>query len=126
MIRVEVRGSFENTDAFLNRMRTRQHFKVLEKYGPIGVALLRDATPKDRATTADSWYYEIDDRPRYFAIRWLNSHLDDDGKVPVAILIQYGHATGTGGLVEAQDFINPALRALFDQMANDMWREVTR
>lgn len=125
-ISVQVGGSFDNTMAFLQRMKNREQFKVLEKYGALGVATLRDATPVDDSDTANGWYYEIVDRPGYFAIHWLNSNLDDDGRVPVAILIQYGHATGTGGYVEGRDFINPAMQPIFDQMANDMWKEVTR
>jgi hypothetical protein len=107
-------------------MTRREQFKVLHKYGPIGVAALANHTPKDEAQTANSWYYEIVDKPGYFAIHWLNSNLEDPGRIPVAILIQYGHATGTGGLVQGVDYINPALRPIFDQMAADMWKEVTR
>lgn len=126
MIRVEVSGSFNKTTDFLNRMKRREQFKVLHKYGPMGVAALANATPTDRAETANAWYYQIVDKPGYFGIHWLNSHHDDDGKVPVAILLQYGHATGTGGHVEAQDYINPALKPIFDQMLADMWKEVTK
>src|SRR5436190_10195337 len=107
-------------------MRERAQFKVLHKYGPIGVAVLKEATPKDDGDTANAWYYEIVDKPGYFAIHWLNSNHDDDGKVPVAALIQYGHATRQGGYVQAQDYINPVLRPIFDQMVSDMWKEVTR
>jgi hypothetical protein len=126
MIRIEIKGSTKNTEAFLDRMKRRQQFKVLAKYGPIGVAALRAATPKDRSDTANAWYYEIVDKPGYFGIHWLNSHKDDDGRVPVAALIQYGHATRQGGYVQAQDYINPALKPIFDQIAADMWKEVTR
>lgn len=126
MLKVQVSGSFKNTTDFFNRMKNREQFKVLHKYGPIGVAALAGATPTDRAETANAWYYEIVDRPGYFGIHWLNSHHDDDGRAPVAVLLQYGHATGSGGIVQAQDYINPALRPIFDQMAADMWKEVTR
>jgi hypothetical protein len=125
-VSVQVRGSFRNTEAFLQRMRRREQFAVLHKYGAIGVTALRGATPVEHSTTANAWSYEIVDRPGYFAIHWLNSHLDDDGRAPVAILLQYGHATGTGGRVQGRDFINPALRPIFDQMASDMWKEVTK
>lgn len=126
MFRVTVRGSFNNTNAFLTRMKNREQFKVLYKYGPLGVQALMAATPVHRAETAHSWYYEIVDKPGYFAIHWLNSHIVEPGTIPVAILIQYGHATGSGGRVQAEDYINPALRPIFDQMAADMWKEVTR
>jgi hypothetical protein len=126
MIRVQTTGSFSKTIDFLNRMKRREQFKVLHKYGAIGVAALKGATPVDHGETANSWYYQIVDKPGYFAIHWLNSHHDDDGRIPVAILIQYGHATRQGGYVQGRDFINPAMRPIFDQMAADMWKEVTR
>lgn len=126
MFKVEVRGSFAKTNDFLNRMKNRDQFKVLHKYGPIGVAALSGATPVDQGETANSWYYEIVDKPGYFGIHWLNSHVVEPGTIPVAVLIQYGHATGNGGYVQAYDYINPALRPIFDQMAADMWKEVTR
>lgn len=124
MIKVHVSGSFNNMETFLRRMKSREQFKVLHKYGPIGVAALQGATPEDKAVTANSWTYEIVDRPGYFAIHWYNTHVEDG--VPIAVLIQYGHATGNGGIVQGLDYINPALRPIFDQIVADMWREVTR
>lgn len=125
-IKVETRGSFANSLAFLQRMRTREQFKVLYKYGAIGVAALKAATPVDSSETAEAWYYEIVDRPGYFAIHWYNSHVEDPGRISIAAILQYGHATRTGGWVEGRDYINPAMRPIFDQMISDMWREVTR
>lgn len=124
--RVQVRTRGKSTMDFLERMKRREHFKVLHKYGPIGVTALSQATPKDENKTANAWYYEIIDRPGYFAIHWLNSNVEEPGRIPVAVLIQYGHATGTGGIVEGVDYINPALRPIFQQMADDMWKEVTK
>lgn len=126
MIKVSTRGSFQNMESFAKRIRQRTYLTQLEKYGPIGVAALQQATPKDSSLTAQSWYYEIVDKPGYFAIHWLNSHVEDPGAIPVAVLLQYGHATGNGGYVQGVDYINPALRPIFDQIAADMWREVTR
>jgi hypothetical protein len=126
VIKVTTRGSFSKSQAFLQRMRTREQFKVLAKYGPIGVAALKSATPQESGETADAWYYEIVDRPGYYSIHWLNSHLEDPGQIPIAVLIQYGHATGNGGVVQGVDYINPALRPIFDQIVADMWREVTK
>lgn len=126
MFKLTTRGSFRNTQAFLGRMKSRQQFAVLHKYGPMGVAALAAATPAEEGQTAQSWYYEIIDKPGYFGIHWLNSNVEEPGRIPVAVLIQYGHATGTGGLVQGLDYINPALRPIFDQMATDMWREVTK
>ena len=126
MIRVTTRGSFRNAEAFLNRMKSRQELRQLEKYGPIGVAALKAATPVDSSLTAESWYYEIVDRPGYYAIHWLNSHVEDPGNIPIAVLLQYGHATRNGGFVEGRDYINPALAPIFEQIAADMWKEVTK
>lgn len=126
MIKLETRGSFSKTDAFLQRLKSRSYLKPLAKYGPMGVSALQAATPVDQAVTAASWHYEIVDRPGYFAIHWLNSHIVEPGNIPVAVLVQYGHATGNGGYVQGRDFINPALRPIFDQIAADMWKEVTK
>lgn len=125
-VKVIVSGSTAKVDDFFQRMTKRRQFEVLRKYGAIGVAALQSATPTDKAVTAQSWNYEISEKPGYFAIHWNNSHLDDAGRAPIAVLIQYGHATGTGGYVQGRDFINPALRPIFDQIAADMWKEVTR
>lgn len=126
MIRVVIGGSTARFENFLERMTDREQFKVLAKYGPQGVAALAEATPKDDGDTANGWYYEIVDRPGYFAIHWLNSAIVEPGAIPIAILIQYGHATRHGGYVQGTDYINPALRPIFEQMAADMWKEVTR
>lgn len=126
MISVKTSGSFNKTMAFLERVKTRQQFKVLEKYGPMGVEALKKATPVESAKTAEGWYYEIVDKPGYFSIHWLNNHVEQPGNIPVAVLIQYGHATGNGGYVQGVDYINPALKPIFDQIAQDMWKEVTK
>lgn len=126
MIRVTTRGSFRNAEAFLGRMKSRSYLTALAKYGPIGVAALKAATPVESSATAEGWYYEVVDRPGYFAIHWLNSHVEDPGQIPVAVLIQYGHGTRNGGYVLGQDYINPALAPIFDQIAADMWKEVTK
>lgn len=123
-IKVTTRGSFRNTEDFLKRMKQRQEFKVLYKYGAIGVAALRGATPVDSGLAASSWYYEIVDKPGYFAIHWYNG--DVENGFHVAAMLQYGHATRGGGWIEGRDFINPAMRPIFDQMVSDMWKEVTR
>lgn len=126
MITITTRGSFHKTEDFLNRMRLRREFADIAKYGEIGVAALNKATPFDTHETANSWYYEIVDKPGYFAIHWCNSKVEEPGTIPVAVLIQYGHATGNGGYVQGIDYINPALHPIFDQIAADMWKEVTR
>ena len=105
-------------------MKKREQFAILEKYGPIGVKALAAATPVDSSETANSWYYEIINRPGYFSIQWLNSNMEDG--ISIAAIIQYGHATRNGSWVEGRDYINPAMRPIFDQIANDMWKEVTK
>jgi hypothetical protein len=127
LIKVQVRGSYQKTEDFLTRMKKRTPFAGLgERYGPVGVQALALATPVDTGLTADSWYYEVVDKPGYFSIHWLNSHIEEPGTIPVAVLIQYGHATGNGGYVQGEDYINPAMRPIFDAIAADMWKEVTR
>lgn len=127
LIKVTTSGSFNHTLAFLQRMKSREYLRALgDKYGPAGVAALAGATPVDSGATAESWYYEVVDRPGYFAIHWLNSHVEDPGNIPVAVLIQYGHGTRNGGYVEGIDYINPAMAPIFDQIAADMWKEVTK
>lgn len=96
----------------------------LSKYGQIGVAALAAATPVESGETKESWYYEIVDRPGYFAIHWYNSNVQDG--IPISVLLQYGHATRSGSWVEGTDYINPAMRDIFTQIANDMWKEVTK
>jgi hypothetical protein len=125
-IGVQFRGSFQNFYDFANRVKARTYLTQLEKYGPIGVAALQAATPVESGETAQAWYYEIVNRPGYFSIHWLNSHIEEPGTIPIAVLLQYGHATGNGGYVQGQDYINPALRPIFDQIAADMWKEVTK
>lgn len=123
---VEVRGSYQKTEDFLNRMKKRTYLDALRGYGPIGVSALSAGTPVDTGKTAESWYYEIVDKPGYFSIHWLNSNVEEPGTIPVAILIQYGHGTRSGAYVTGTDYINPPMRAIFDQIAADMWREVTK
>jgi hypothetical protein len=126
LIKVRSRGSFNNVTKFLERMKRREELTQLEKFGPIGVAALQAATPVETGATAHSWTYEIINRPGYYSIQWINVNTEEPGHIPIAVLIQYGHATRTGGYVQGRDFINPALRPIFDQIAADMWKEVTR
>ena len=126
MIKLSTSGSLTQTTKFLRRMQQREYLKPLAKFGARGVEALRSATPEDSGATAEGWSYEIIERPGYFSIQWLNSHTEEPGHIPVAVLIQYGHGTRTGGYVQGRDFINPAIRPVFDQIAADMWREVTK
>lgn len=123
MIKVTTTGSFKKTERFLHRLQSHEHFKILERYGPIGVEALRHATPKDSGLADASWYYEVVDRPGYYSLIWANS--DVENGFHVAVALQYGHATRNGGYVVGRDYINPAMRPIFDRMAQDMWRAVT-
>ena len=123
MIEFRNKGNFDKTFAFLKRNR-KIHLSDLEKYGEQGVEALRKATPKDTGFTADSWYYEIAESDGRIAIQWLNRNVVD--YVNIAVILQYGHATGTGGYVQGTDYINPALRPIFDKIAKGAWEEVTK
>ena len=117
-------GSFRNTEAFLNRMSRNDIASVLNKYGAIGTAALRSATPVESGATAASWSHKVSKSGSGWELSWDNQN--GSGKTKVAILLQYGHGTGTGGYVAGRDYINPAIRPVFDQIATAVWREVTR
>lgn len=124
MISVSSTGSFKNIDSFLSRMARKEMFENLERFGRMGVDALANATPVDSGLTASSWRYEIIRKRGSYSIVWNNTNVVNG--IPVAILIQYGHGTGTGGWVEGRDFINPVIRPLFDQIANEVWEKVRR
>jgi len=107
-------------------MKKRAYFQVLEKYGQIGVQALKAATPEKSGATAESWSYEIIQKPGYYSIQWLNTHTEEPGHIPIAALIQYGHGTKQGAWIAGRDYINPAMRPIFDQIASALWKEVTR
>ena len=117
------RGNFNKLERFLNLMRKEQYLNVLSRYGQEGVDALAAATPKDSGETAASWTYEIQHTPTRTTISWVNTHVHDN--VNIAIILQYGHGTGTGGFVQGRDYINPALRPIFDKIAEEAWKEVT-
>jgi hypothetical protein len=125
IISIESKGSFKRTEKFLERMQKQEIFAALEKYGEMGVQALASATPSATGETANSWYYTVSKKSGSYSLIWHNRHVDEDG-VSVAVLIQYGHATGTGGYVQGRDFINPAIRPIFDQIAAEVWKAVTK
>lgn len=120
---VVVRGSFKKTESFLGRAKKRDFYKRLKAYAERGVKALSEATPIDSGLTAASWGYEITQTEDTITISWTNSNIAD-GWAPVALLIQYGHGTGTGGYVQGRDYINPAMRPIFDEIADAIWEEV--
>lgn len=123
MFEVTHSGSFKNTERFLNKMARRRQYSWLDSYGIRGVDALANATPKDTRETSKRWRYEVTQNHGEITISWYNDNVED-GK-PIAILIQYGHATGTGGYVQGRDYINPAMQPLFDQIAEEIWKRVT-
>jgi hypothetical protein len=126
MITFKHKGNFNNTEAFFKRDIVSNYTVLLEKYAKEGVKALADATPRDSGKTADSWSYSIKHYPdsRKVIITWLNDNISED--IPVAILIQYGHGTKDGGFVQGIDFINPTMRPIFNKIADEAWKEVTK
>lgn len=124
MITFRQKGDFSKLTKFLERAKETVKLGELDKYGREGVAALMSATPVESGTTANSWYYEIEHRNGSSVISFNNSNIQNG--VPIAVIIQYGHGTGTGGWVEGRDYINPAIQPIFDKIAENAWREVTK
>lgn len=122
MIRFGHRGNFKHTEQFFKQAQKISYMDILRKYGQAGVDALSSATPKETGVTAKSWSYEIVPSKRGYSIFWNNSNVQDG--VNIALILQYGHGTGTGGYVRGIDYVNPALRPIFTAMANDAWEEV--
>ena len=119
----KVSGSFDNSFRFLKAMREQKMFAQLNSLGQEGVAALMASTPRDSGSTAASWSYEIIDDGGQIRIVWSNSNVNNGFNVAVGL--QYGHGTGTGGYVVGRDYINPAMRPTFDKIVEQMWRVVT-
>lgn len=123
MISVTTSGSFDNTEKFLKRMNSAKMLSVLSQYGNDGVKALASATPIDTGLTASSWDFKVSQKNGIYTIAWINTNVKSG--IPVAILLQYGHGTGTGGYVQGRDYINPAIQPIFDRIAADVWKVVT-
>lgn len=124
MISFRQKGDFSRLTRYLERAKEAAKVGILDKYGRAGVDALSSATPVDSGLTASSWYYEIEHGKGSAAITFHNSNINEG--VPIAVILQYGHGTGTGGWVQGRDYINPAIQPLFDRIANDAWKEVTK
>lgn len=124
MISFESSGSFDNLESFLKVMGKHAIFNTLDKFGRQGVDALAINTPVDSGNTASSWSYKVEKNRGAYTITWLNSNTADG--IPVAILLQLGHGTGTGGYVSGRDYINPAIKPIFDQIADEAWMAVTK
>lgn len=124
MITINHYGDFKKLTNFLEKMKRMFDVSMLDKYGREGVAALSAATPVDSGKTASSWTYEIKDIKDGVALTFKNTNIQNG--VSIAIILQYGHGTRNGGWVEGRDYINPAIQPVFDELANEAWKEVIR
>lgn len=124
ILSVTQKGNFQKTNRFLHRMIGLHFTKKLKMYGERGVDALRAVTPRNSGKTAESWSYEIVEEPGRTSIFWKNANVVDG--VNIAVILQYGHATRNGGFVEGIDYINPAIRPIFEEMAKKAWKEVVQ
>ena len=124
MIKFSQKGDFSKLTSFLEKTKEVVKLGDLDKYGKAGVKALESATPIESGLTASSWYYKIENKDGKAAINFCNANVQKG--VPIAIILQYGHGTGTGGWVEGRDYINPAIQPIFDKIVNDAWKEVTK
>lgn len=124
MISFRQKGDFSKLTRYLERAKEAAKIGILDKYGKEGVAALASATPTETGKTANSWYYEVENQNGSAKITFNNSNINKG--VPIAIILQYGHGTGTGGWVQGRDYINPAIQPLFDRIAEEAWKEVTK
>ena len=123
MISINHKGDFTKTMRFLGNAKKGVTISDLDRYGREGVAALSSATPVDTGNTANSWYYKISREKGSITISFHNSNIQNG--VPIAIIIQYGHGTRNGGWVQGRDYINPAIQPIFDNITDNVWREVT-
>ena len=124
MISFRHKGNFSTLTRYLEKAKKGARISDLERYGKEGVAALASATPVESGLTARSWFYKIDRQKGSATISFHNSNIQNG--VPIAIILQYGHGTRNGGWVQGRDYINPAIQPVFDKLANEAWREVTK
>lgn len=124
MISFRHKGDFSKLTRYLERVKEAARIGILDKYGREGVAALASATPVDSGLASNSWDYEIERIPEGIRLVFFNTDIENG--FPVAIMLQYGHGTGTGGWVEGRDYINPAIQPIFDRIVEEAWREVTK
>ena len=124
MISFRHKGDFSKASRYLERVKEAAKLGILDKYGRAGVAALSSATPVESGLTASSWDYKIEHMTGSDKIVFTNSNINKG--VPIAIILQYGHGTGTGGWVQGRDYINPAIQPIFEQLVDEAWKEVTK
>lgn len=122
MIKVKTKGDWSKTFRFLKKATKLSLPYILDKYAKIGVDMLSQATPVDTGLAASSWNYKVEQWDGKSKITWYNSDIENGYNV--AILIQYGHGVNGGGYVQGIDFINPAMKPVFDDMVEALWKEV--
>lgn len=122
-VKIRHRGNFKNTTQFFTRATSKSFIAAMHRYGKQGVQALASATPRDSGLTAESWDYQIETSRGATRIQWTNSNVNNG--VSIAVLLQYGRGTRGGGFVIGRDYINPAIRPIFDGLAEEAWREVT-
>jgi len=118
-------GNFDRTERYLKRLKLKNFRPIVERYARQGVEVLGSNTPKDSGVSADSWGFRIAQTKDGFYIAWTNNNVTPGG-TPIVILLQYGHGTRGGTYVAGQDFINPVMKPLFEQLSHDLWKEVSR
>ena len=124
MITIRQKGDFSKLTKYLNKVSKAADIRNLDKYGQRGVAALSSATPKDTGLTSSSWSYEIVQNKQSISIEFHNTNIQNG--IPIAIILQYGHATKNGGWIEGRDYINPAIQPIFDEIVAEAWKEVTK
>lgn len=124
MIGFRQKGDFSKTVKYFQKLKNANIFRILERYGQEGVAALASATPVDSGLTANSWYYKVEIKSDSATLTFHNSNVNKG--IPIAIILQYGHGTGTGGWVQGRDYINPAIQPIFDKITENAWGEVTK
>lgn len=124
MISFRQKGDFSKITRYLQRVKDEVILEILNRHGREGVVALASATPVDTGLTANSWYYQVERNNGKYSLAFYNSNIQNG--VPIAVILQYGHGTRNGGWVQGVDYINPALRPIFDKIANEAWREVTK
>lgn len=124
MISFRQKGDFSKTIRFMEKVKSAARVSCLDRYGQAGVSALSAATPVESGVTAKSWYYKVTYKRDSAKITFYNSNIQNG--VPIAIILQYGHGTNNGGWVEGRDYINPAIQPIFDNIANEAWKEVTK
>lgn len=124
MFKLTHRGNFNNIERFFNFILKKNYRNIVDDYARKGLEALREATPEESGATANAWNYTIEDEGGVVKLIYTNSH--ENGGYNVAILIMYGHGTRNGGYVEGNDFVNPAIQPIFQELKDALWREVTR